>query len=667
MKVARSTRLEILCFAAVLAALNFYFCRELFRTEYLDNFQSNEGILVQLAHFLRQHAGAKWYPYWNVGLPIENTYEPVVPVLIALLSLLTPISPPLALHVLCGTFLCLIPVAWCWLLWRWGVSARCVFAGGLLYSLVSPSMYWFHGAAGLVESRRVTDVAFWGDIAHMIATGFLPLALFAIERAIRTGRTRYFLMAVLCSALTSLSDQFGITALSFCTIALVASLPAAETPRGAARALFIGAATYLSVGRVLTPAVLAIVSKNSQLLGADYRFTLRSLLGWSIVVAGAAVVVLVTRRASLPVRFMSLMAWIFTSMYALWLSWHIPVLPVTERYGLEVDLSLCLLAAIAVWKLPRRFRLAILAAALIAAVPQAVRVRQTAQPLLKAVDVHQTVEYRSSKWIASNLPGLRIMVGGAASYWFDYWTDNPQLSGGHDGLAPNFMQRVATFTIYSGENAGTLDAADSIFWMKAYGVSAIYVAGAHSPDKIHPFVHPEKFAGVLPVLWQDGDSTVYSSGRGSGSLAHIIPASAVVMRQPMHGLDTAPAEAYVRAIDDPSLPSANLKWVAPDRGRISGNISPGQVVAVQVTYDPGWVARQGGKRLSIKADGLDMMVIEPEATGPAAIDLEFEGGTQRTLMLAISGATILSLCLWGLAGAVRNTREKTVTAPPISA
>src|ERR1700733_13542145 len=134
-------RFAVPALAAILVALNLYFCHELFGIQYLDNFQSNEGILVTLAKFFGAHPGAKWFPLWNIGLPVENTYEPVMPAAIALLSRVTPLSPPLALHVLCAAFFCLIPALWFWLLWRWGVSAPCAFVAGLIYSLVSPSLF----------------------------------------------------------------------------------------------------------------------------------------------------------------------------------------------------------------------------------------------------------------------------------------------------------------------------------------------------------------------------------------------------------------------------------------------------------------------------------------------------------------------------------------------
>jgi hypothetical protein len=534
------------------------------------------------------------------------------------------------------------------------VSGVCGFAGGLLYSLLSPSLFSLHDPVRILDSRRLSDIVYWADIAHMIATGFLPLAVYSIERAVRTGRTRYFLSAIAFSALTCLSDQFGITALGLCTLALVASLGAEEVRIGAFRAAFIGVATYLCACRILTPALLATISANSQTLSGDYRFSLHTWVGWAIVLAGAAAIRFGARRAGFAVRFTALIAWSFAALYALFFTLNIPILPVTERYHLELDLSLCLLAAIAISRLPLRFRRVLLAVIFVLAVPQALRTRRAAQAQLHSLDIYQTAEYRGSQWIAKNLPGVRIMVGGDATFWFDYWTDNPQLSGGHDGLAPNPSQRIAVYTIYTGENAGTRDAFYSIFWMKAFGVGAIYVAGSNSTDKIHPFVHPDKFAGVLRELWHDGDTAIYASANRSRSLAHVIPANAIVRRRPVQGLDISPVEPYVNALDDAAFPEATLNWLSPDRVRIDTMIAPQQVLSVQIGYDVGWIASSQGKPLTVRPDGLGMVVIEPALAGPCEIMLEYTGGRSRRLLLYTSLAAVLALCVWGAMRARRS-------------
>ena len=148
------------------------------------------------------------------------------------------------------------------------------------------------------------------------------------------------------------------------------------------------------------------------------------------------------------------------------------------------------------------------------------------------------------------------------------------MSSGHEPTAPNWMQRVAVFTIYTGMNAGDRDAEYSVFWLKAFGNQAIYVPGPASREFYHPIAHPRKFDGILPVLWHDEDDTIFGVPQRSRSFAHVIPRGAVVSIQPVHGLDIGPARAYVDALDDATLPLADLTWLSPSRAVIQTSMRP---------------------------------------------------------------------------------------------
>jgi hypothetical protein len=132
----------------------------------------------------------------------------------------------------------------------------------------------------------------------------------------------------------------------------------------------------------------------------------------------------------------------------------------------------------------------------------------------------------------------------------------------------------------------------------------------------------------------------------------------MVTRTPIHGLDLDPARAYVNALDDATLPPASLEWETPDHGRIAALVADGQVIAVQVAYDPGWRATAQGRPLKVRKDGLGMMAIEPDRTGPAAIDLRFEGGAERHICAGVSAAAalgLLGMLLWPWAAGLRSS------------
>jgi hypothetical protein len=239
------------------------------------------------------------------------------------------------------------------------------------------------------------------------------------------------------------------------------------------------------------------------------------------------------------------------------------------------------------------------------------------------------------------------MLSGDPEYIFNLFSDNPQMSAGHEPTAPNWMQRVAVFTIYTGMNAGDRDAAISIFWLKAFGDQAIYVPGPKSREHYHPFPNSHKFDGLLPVLWHDEDDTIFRVPQRTLSLARVIPREAEVTRQPIHGLDTEPARAYVAALDDTTLPLADLQWQSPTRATIRTSIQPGQLISVQETWMPGWRATINGRTVPVHGDKLGLIVVDPTCNGACQIDLNF-GVIPEDWICRVLSALVTLIALWAL-------------------
>ncbi|MEI9973046.1 MAG: hypothetical protein WDO73_13900 [Ignavibacteriota bacterium] len=156
-------------------------------------------------------------------------------------------------------------------------------------------------------------------------------------------------------------------------------------------------------------------------------------------------------------------------------------LPQPARYHLEMEMGICLVAAavlVQLWGIvPPSCRRVIWAFAAIAFVLVTLRDYQFARQLLRPAAAANTSRIRAARWIGSHLPGQRIMVSGEAEFWFNDFVDNPQLSGGHDPTAASWMQRVAVYTIYTGQNAGAQDGPISVLWLKAFGCGGITVPG----------------------------------------------------------------------------------------------------------------------------------------------------------------------------------------------
>src|SRR5580693_996305 len=126
---------------AAIFALNAIICWPLFRIEYLDDFQSNEGSWITFAKFLRDYwPHVSWFPWSDAGMPFENTYLPGVSAIVAIASWIGHTSPAHAFHFIAALAYSLAPVSLflfaAAISGRWAPSAW----AAVLWSLVSPSL-----------------------------------------------------------------------------------------------------------------------------------------------------------------------------------------------------------------------------------------------------------------------------------------------------------------------------------------------------------------------------------------------------------------------------------------------------------------------------------------------------------------------------------------------
>jgi hypothetical protein len=646
----KGTSRRVAALSTVLFGLNAFICWRLFRTEYLRNLDSIEGTFITFAKFvLEQSPHTAWFPWFNAGLPFENTYLPLPAYLTAIVAVLTRTSPAHAFHSLTALAYSTAPVFL--FLFARDLSGKIApsFWAALLWTLFSPSVIFPQSMADLgthLGMRRLANIVIYGEVPHNLALCLLPVALWAASRYWTQPGPRRFALAVLMIAAVMLANAFGIVAVSLSVVILLAARsPLRRKDVVSTFALLVVA--YLLICRYLPPSLIALIRVNSQLAGGDYRFTAKTnLIGAVFAIALCALWFLTRRIPDMTLRFAVLFTLCFGGITFLAYR-NINFIPQPQRYQLEMEAGVCLAISFALAPLLGRIPRS---TALICAVVCAVGLGwifwqdlRYARRITHPIDISKSAIFHQARWIQAHLPGERIMVSGVADSWFNLFTDNPQLSGGHDPFAPNWMQRVAVFTIYSGQNAGNRDAEFSILWLKAFGCGAITVPGPASEQPINTLSNPRKFDGVLPLLWREGDDSVYRVPLRSTSLAHVIPASAVVSRRPEHGLDIEPVRAYVAALDDPAIPPASLYWDNPERGRVSAIIGPSQVVSVQITYDAGWRASIAGRPAKIYSDQLGMMIIDPLCSGNCVIDLEFAGGWERRICFLVSLLTVIAL------------------------
>jgi hypothetical protein len=636
--------------ALALFALSAFLSWPLFWTEYLDDLHSNEGSFIIFGKFLRDYwPHCLWFPWFNAGMPLENTYLPLVPFLVAAGSAVAHTSPAHAFHFFAALTYSLAPVFL--FLFAYKESRRLApsLMAALFWSLLSPSALFPKILEDLGTPwglRRLQNIVFWGETPHNVALCLLPVALLLLARFLDQSTARRFALAALAAAAVMIANAFGMVVISLCAFFLLLARKERSWRIWLAVAAMLTFA-YLLICRFFPPSLIRLVEANSQLVGDDYRFTSHAAIVAALFLLAMAAVWAVTLwLPTTMLRFAVLLSFSFTAI--VWLAYrNLFFVPQPHRYHLESEVGLCLLVAFALDPLLRRLRPRVAVAALAVAFFflgwVALQDYRYARRLIHSIDIAQTLPYRQARWIDAHLTGQRVLVAGEAEWWFNLFADNPQLSAGHEPSAPNWMQRAVVYTIYSGQNAGTQDGPISVFWLKVYGCGAVVVPGPASGDHYHAIRNPKKFEGLLPLIWRDGDDYIYQVPLRSTSLAHVIPASAVVNRRPIHGLDLDPVRPFAMALEDASLPLAPLVWRNPDHARISAALAPSQVISVQITYDPGWTASVAGRRVPVRSDQLGLIVIEPHCSGSCDVDLEFTGGPERAACLAVGLLAALGL------------------------
>jgi hypothetical protein len=660
-----SPRIRARLYFVALLAVNFYFVRNLFLVDYTNNMQHNAGSFMAISRFILLHwPHLDWFPWWNDGLPFENTYTPMLHLIDAAFAWAASCSTARAFNFVTGAFSVTGPAFLFLFAWRVSRYLETSFFAALIYSLFSSSVMFsvFRSDVGSIWSPwRLRTLIYYGEGPHATTLSVLPLVLLSIYFAILTRRFLWTIAAAFGMAFVVLVNAFGAVNLTVGCVCLILALPYKEIPRAAQ---WTGATTvvaYLWASPYLTPTLIRIIAVDSQSIGGD--FSSSALLPTRcLILAGFVGAWLATRW--IPdyfTRFSVLFAFVFFAITAAYAVWNRAAMPQPHRYSTEMDLALPLAFAFAlrpaVKRIPRAARSAGIVLIAILALHQIIHFRRYAIAITQKIDVTQTIEYRIAKAIDRNFGGLRTFVSAQAGTWLNVFSDTPQMFSGHEPFNPNTVEGMASHMISSGKDAGARDAEISILWLKAFGCHGIYVPGPHSSVyNIDPFPHPGKFDGVLPVLWHEEDDTIYAIPQRSESLAHVVPEAAIVKHQPAIGMDTDETARYVAALDDATLPLAGMTWRSSGEANIQAVLRPGQVLSVQVTYDKGWVAFANGRPAEVTRDGLGLTEIHAACDGGCVVDFIFDGGLERKVCRMLSWTVSAGVLLAGFVALGRRRR-----------
>ncbi len=174
------------------------------------------------------------------------------------------------------------------------------------------------------------------------------------------------------------------------------------------------------------------------------------------------------------------------------------------------------------------------------------------------------------------------------------------------------------------------------------------MADKHSQDAYRDFERPYKFAGILPILFDDHQgNVVYQVPRRYSSLARVLDRKRLYTFRPIERVSyREQLLTYSDFVEQgPDVPTTT-RWDGTDSISVhtAEGVQAGQSVLVQVTYDPAWRAYAGSTELPIRADAMDFMAVDVPV-GTRDIVLRFEMPLENRIGYVVSGLATIC-CAW---------------------
>ena len=632
--------------AAALVWLNAYWCREVFFLDHFGQMQSIRGFWEALARLGHFSLTPQWWPYSYNGMPFEYAYAPGVPALIAAICKLTGWSAGRAFGVVAGFVFCIGPVAVFWMAKEVTQRLWWSFVAGLAYSLLSPSQLlipdaefaWRHFG----DSRRTMLMFAWDEVPHQLALVGVLLAVAYLIRGLRGCRYCFWIAAMFLS-FAMVASAFGVT-LGPSFLALVwLSWKEGNAAKNLLLAGACGIAAYLVICPISPPSLLQVIRQNAN-LSPDYGWTPTSIWAVLAVAAGTVSLFLISRRwTAWHLRFFLLLTFVSLTIPLLQ-QWNLHFVPQAGRYKVELEVSFALLcvfsAAVLLDRLSPVWRSVVALLLLIPAVSLVKSHRVYAKSLFHASDIRDTIEYQVASWFATNAPQQRVIAPGSIGLWMNSFTAQQQFMGGSFTTTPILAMQTATWGVIYLNPADRRDVAK--LWLQAYGVDALVVSGPASPEPWKQFAHPTQFQALFPLLWREQDTSIYSVPRPYRSLASIVPQNRIVRRKLVSFFQLDEIEPYVAALEDPSS-QAEWRWLDNNTGVARGNLPPGSVLSLHITYHPGWKAFVNNSAVPVSSDSLEQIVVSPNCNGWCEVKLLYDGGTEAKITRIVSLVTLIAI------------------------
>lgn len=628
--------------------------RPYFRAEYEDKWQSIESTFISDAHFLVEHwPHPQWQPLWYTGTRFDYIYPPALRYGAAMVAKTTGFAPAKAYHFYVSFFYAL-GIAGVYLLMRVGTNSRAAaWLGAVATSLMSPIFLFmprFRGDAWMWQPQRLGVLVKYGEGPHMSALALIPIALAFAWLALDKRRPWAIALAALCCAGVVSTNFYGATALAVFYPVMVWSLWITRLEkRILAPAIAIPVLACGLTAFWLVPSYIKVTTENmiyvSQhgttwsiwlavavtvvfALASDWLARGKPERAWGVFVAGCVVLFSLNvlgnyyfnfRVAGEPLRLLPELDTIYIMAIVLILKW------MWDRPGIAL----------------RGVAIVLVLASFYSAMGY---VRHAWHMFPVWPNYQSRVEYRVTDWLWKNMPDARVAPTGSVRFWFDAWHDLAQLGGGSEQGLLNKQVEPAQWESNLGHKGEP-----TVLWMESMGVDALFVSDKRSQEFFKDFQHPEKVAGLLPVLYDDGQgNTIYRVPRRYPARARVVDTA---LFRSLHAQrfndDVEYLGAYADAIEKGPDAPPTLTRDGPDAMLVHARVEPGQSIVVQETYDPAWQATEGGQTLAVRKDIMGFMLIDAPP-GNADIRLEFTTPLENRVGRMVTLATLLVLLTMAL-------------------
>ncbi len=612
--------------------------------------------MLSVERYIRLHwSWWDWFPVWWGGMPFPRVYQPLLHFTVAVVCAVTGASIPMAFHFVTVVAYSLGAVTFYWLAKILLQSRSIAFCGGLIFSLFSPSLLFFplirDDANGWWNARRLQALVQYGEGPGIAGLTLAMLAIGLVHLAVQRKTALSTCLAALAIAAVPATNWPMTIALLMGLTSYLIALDWADLRTSLPRLVLIGALAFGLAAMPVPPS--QILGTFAQANRMDPRSIDDPVQRMAVVILILAVVLarllLDKYKVPLAIRFPILFALLTGYLVVMDVWAHIRIMPFANRFHVALEIPLILifisLAKMAIDRWPR-LRTGAFALLLCFCVVQAVNYRRYVRLIIQPINVANTVEYQVARWCDENLHGERVLTFGSVSIWLNEFADTPQMTGLFEHSLTNVQNMSFGYMVgHAGSSAE--EAADgALLWMKAWAVRAVAIGGPGSGEAYRSIVFPYRFHNKLQLAWSSGDDYIYWVPQRTPGLARVVRERDLVTKPPMHGLDLGELRPFVAALDDPALPVASLRWQGPSDALVRGVLTPDQVYSVSINWDRGWTATANGRPIPVRADGLGLIAIAPQCSGPCEVELHWTAAPESQIVTGVTLATLLGCGLW---------------------